>query len=67
MDTIYKIRQSITYVSHSETYEDLEFQNLVDFQEVDPTFFEFLETQAGDSRPPKPLDTYPPLASIPSP
>ena len=38
----------------------------MDFQ-GDSTFFNFYETQAGGSGPPKPLDTNPPLDCIPSP
>ena len=48
-------------IAHSETSEDP-----VNFQ-ADSTFFNFLETQAGGSRPLEPLETNPPLDSIPSP
>jgi len=39
----------------------------VDFQEEDPTFFDFPKTQPGGSGPPEPPETNPPLDSIPSP
>jgi hypothetical protein len=39
----------------------------VGFQEEDPTFFDFPETQGGGSEPPEPPEINPPLSSIPSP
>ena len=38
---IVEIRQPITEIVHSETFEDLRFRNLAEFQEEDPTFFDF--------------------------
>ena len=64
IDTIFEIRQPITDIAHYETSKDPEFRNLVDFHEEDLTFFDFPETQAGASGPPK---TNSPLDSIPSP
>ncbi|CAF4379790.1 unnamed protein product, partial [Adineta steineri] len=61
IDTIFEIRQPIIDIAHSETFEDP-----WDFQ-VDSTFFNFSETQAGGSRPPEPPETNHPLGSIPSP
>lgn len=48
IDAISEIRQPIIDITHSETSEDP-----VDFQ-GDPTFFNFLETQAGGSGPLEP-------------
>ena len=67
IDKILEIHQPIIDIAHFETFEDPEFQNLADFQEEDPTFFNFLETQAGGPGPLDPPETNPPLASIPSP
>ena len=48
-------------IAHSKTSEDP-----MDCQE-DPTFFDFLETQAGGFGPINPAETNPLLDSIPSP
>ena len=48
-------------ITHFQTSEDPTC-----FKE-DPTFFNFLETQAGGSGPPESPETSPPLDSIPSP
>ncbi|CAF4426379.1 unnamed protein product, partial [Adineta steineri] len=61
IDTISEIRQPIIEIDYSKSFEDP-----TNFQE-DPTFFNFLENRAGGSGPPEPLDTNPPLDSIPSP
>ena len=37
------------------------------FHEEDPTFFDFPKTQASGYGPPEPLETNPPVGSIPSP
>ena len=41
IDTISKIRQSITTISHYETKEYPKLQNILDFPEVDSTFYDF--------------------------
>ena len=66
IDTIYEILQPIIDIAHFETSKDPKFQNLVDFQEQGPTFFDFLETQAGGFGPPEHPERNPPLDSIPS-
>jgi hypothetical protein len=67
IDTISEIHQPITDIAHSKTSEDLEFQNLADFQEKDLAFVDFPEAQVGGSRPLEPPETNPPLNSIPYP
>ena len=59
IDTISKIREPITT---TENQEDPEFQNFLDFPEVDSTFHDFRETKVGGSRPPEnnPTCTNPP-------
>ena len=47
IDTISKIRESIAAISHSKTQEDPEIQNLLDFHEVDSTFYDFPKVEAG--------------------
>ena len=67
IDTIYDTHQPIFVIVHSKTSKDPKIQKLLDFLEGDSTLFDFLETQAGGSRPLEPHETNPPLASIPSP
>ena len=43
IDTISEIRQQIVSISHSKNQEDPEFQNFLDFLEVDSTFYDLLE------------------------
>ena len=54
-------------IVHSENYEDPEILYIVYFQEEDPTFFDFPETQVGGFGPLDPPETDPPLDFIPSP
>ena len=51
IDTISDIRELIATI---ENQEDLEFQNFLDFPEVNSTFHDFPEAKAGGSGPPKP-------------
>lgn len=67
IDTILKIQKSIATISHSETEEDPEFHNLLEFPEGDSTFYDFLEAQVGGSEPLKPPQTNPPCTNIPCP
>ena len=67
MDTISEIRQLIASISHFENQEDPRFQNLLDFPEVDSTFYEFPEAKVGGFGPPEPLETNPPCNNPPSP
>ena len=67
IDTISTIRQPIASISHSKNQEDPEFQNFLDFLEVDSTFHDFLEVEAGGFGPPKPPETNPTCTNPPSP
>ena len=67
IDTISEIRQPISTIAHFETSEVTKFRNLFDFPEGNPILFNFLETQVGGPRPPKPPNTNPPVTSIPPP
>jgi hypothetical protein len=58
---------NLLLISHSQTSEDPEFRNLADFQEEDPTFFDFPETQQGGFGPFQSPETNSPFTSIPSP
>ena len=63
MDTISEIRESIETIAHSETKQDLELQNLLDFLEGDSTFYDFPKAEAGGFGPPNPPKTNPPSIS----
>lgn len=65
IDTISDICQPIADIVHFETFEDPEFQNLLDFPEGDSAFFEFPKTQEGGCGAHDPPKNNPPLASIP--
>ena len=62
-----KIKQMIEDIAHSETKEDHEFQNLLDFLKRYSTFYDFPEAQAGGSRPIEPPQTNPPCTNPPYP
>ena len=59
IDIISEIIQPIVSISHSKSKEDLEFQNILDFPEVDSIFYNFPKAKEGGSRPLKPPETNP--------
>ena len=63
IDTISKIREMLETIAHSENQEYLEFQNFLDFPEVDSTFHNFPEAEAGSSGPPEPPKINPPCTN----
>ena len=64
IDTISEIREPIATI---ENQEDPEFQNFLDFPEVDSTYQDFPEVEAGGSGPPEPPETNPTCPNPPSP
>ena len=67
IDTISEIQQPIANIAHSETQEDPQFHNFLDFPKVYSTFYDFPDAQVGGSRPLEPLETDPPCTTIPCP
>ena len=66
IDTISEVREPIATISHSENQEDPEFQNFLDFLEVDLTFHDFPEAESGGSGPTEPPETNPICTNPPS-
>ena len=60
IDIISEIIQPIEAIFHSENKEDLKLKNLLDFHEMDFTFYDFCEAEAGGFGPPEPPETNPP-------
>jgi hypothetical protein len=52
--TILEIKKPLETIAHSENQEDSEFQNFLDFPEVDSTFHDFPKAEAGGFGPPEP-------------
>ena len=67
IDTISDIRQPKAAIAHFETKEDPELQNILNFPEVDSTFYNFPEVEIGGYGPPEPLETNPTCTNPPSP
>ena len=59
IDTASEIKQPITTIPHFANQEYPKLQNLLDFHEVDSTFYDFLEAEAGGFGPPEPPKTNP--------
>jgi hypothetical protein len=56
IDTISAMKEPIATIGHSENKEDREFQNFIDFLEVDSTFHDFPEIEASGFGPPESLE-----------
>ena len=65
--TIFEINQPIAAISPFETKEYPQLQNLLDFPEVDSTFYDFPKAEAGSFGPPEPPETNPPCTNPLSP